>query len=102
MPQINHRIIRTANKSAKLMVETEHNTREESIRLGLNEQTFTDYIDQMASEEKMDTISIAWVKWMLAELSLANMNDVRINPDWLRATLRPMNEKNPEPHMFIK
>lgn len=66
--------------------------------LGVNEQTFLDYIQEMAKKHHADTLSIEWVKWMLVEISRCYRDGSVLNPEWLRlACIEPW----VEPPMFI-
>lgn len=70
-----------------------------------NEQTFSEYIDEMAVKHKADTLSVEWVKWMLGQLESSNRGGHSINPAWLRASgklaIAVLEDKATEPPMFI-
>lgn len=76
------------------MVEVEPN----KPHLGVNEQTFLDYIEEMRKEHPDQNLSPEWLQWMLLEISRCYRDGVVINPVRLRAKFR---SENPEPPMFI-
>lgn len=64
--------------------------------LGVNEQTFLDYIEEMRKEHPDQNLSPEWLRWMMLKISRCYQEGAVINPQYLRSVWGL-----DEPPMFI-